>query len=119
MKKFFVLAFGICLFTGVVNAQTLDSKFGIDSAKTIEQASIYSEFVKQKINKDALPAWRYVFNNAPRFQLNTYVRGEDIMMNMYMQTKNPAYVDTLMMVYDQWIKYFGDPFPFWRRLHIG
>lgn len=119
MKKFFVLAFGICLFTGVVNAQTLDSKFGIDSAKTIEQASIYSEFVKQKNYKDALPAWRYVFNNAPRFQLNTYVRGEDIMMNMYMQTKNPAYVDTLMMVYDQWIKYFGDHSRFGEGYTLG
>lgn len=119
MKKFFVLAFGICLFTGVVNAQTLDSKYGIDSAKTIEQASIYSEFVKQKNYKDALPSWRYVFNNAPRFQLNTYVRGEDIMMNMYAQTKNPAYIDTLMMVYDQWIKYFGDHSRFGEGYTLG
>lgn len=108
MRKIIVLALGLCFVGGFVKAQTLDSKFGLDSTKTIEQASIYTEFVKQKNYKDALPAWRYVFNNAPKFQLNTYVRGEDIMMGMYNKTKNPAYIDTLMMIYDQWIKYFGN-----------
>ena len=108
MRKIIVLALGLCFVGGFVKAQTLDSKFGLDSTKTIEQASIYTEFVKQKNYKDALPAWRYVFNNAPKFQLNTYVRGEDIMMGMYSKTKNPAYIDTLMMIYDQWIKYFGN-----------
>lgn len=108
MKKIVALAFGICLVGGSVSAQTLESKFGVDSAQTIVNASIYSEFVKQKNYKDALPAWRYVFMNAPKFQLNTYLRGEDIVLNMYQQTRNPAYLDTLMMVYDQWMKYFGD-----------
>lgn len=105
MKKLVALAFGVCLIGSVAKAQTLESKFGLDSAQTIVNASIYSEFYKQKNFKDALPAWRYVFNNAPAFQVNTYVRGEDIITNMYLQTKNPAYLDTLMMVYDQWIKY--------------
>jgi len=106
MKKIAVLAFLVCLMSGVI-AQTKESKFGIDSIKTIQQASIYQEFVKQKNYVDALSAWRYVFENAPLFQLNTYTRGEDIMLNMYTKTKNPAYIDTLMMVYDQWIHYFG------------
>lgn len=105
MKKFVALVFGVCLIGSVAKAQTLESKFGLDSAQTIVNASIYSEFYKQKNFKDALPAWRYVFNNAPAFQVNTYVRGEDIITNMYLQTKDPAYLDTLMMVYDQWIKY--------------
>lgn len=108
MKKFVALAFGVCVISGVVQAQSPDSKYGVDSAKTIENASIYTEFVKQKNYKDALPAWRYVFNNAPAFQMNTYVRGEEIMTNMFTQTQNYAYLDTLMMVYDQRIKYFGN-----------
>lgn len=107
MRKIFVLALGISLTGAFVKAQTLDSKYGLDSAKTIEQVSIFTEFVKQKNYKDALPAWRYVFQTAPRFQLNTYVRGESIIMDAIIRTKNPAYVDTLMMIYDQWIKYFG------------
>lgn len=108
MRRIIVLALGICFMGGFVKAQTLDSKYGLDSIKTIEQASIYTEFVKQKNYSDALPAWRYVFSTAPRFQLNTYVRGEDIMLGMYNKTKDMAYVDTLMMIYDQWIKYFGN-----------
>ena len=68
MKKFFALVFGVCLLGGVAKAQTLDSKYGLDSALTIVNASIYSEFVKQKNFKEALPAWRYVFCNAPKFQ---------------------------------------------------
>lgn len=108
MKKIVALAFGMCLLGGAAKAQTIESKYGVDSVKTIENASIYTEFVKQKNYKDALPAWRYVFNNAPKFQLNTYVRGEEIMTGMFKQTQDYAYIDTLMMVYDQRIKYFGD-----------
>lgn len=108
MKKIVALAFGVCLIGGVAKAQTIESKFGVDSAQTIINASIYTEFVKQKNYKDALPAWRYVFNNAPKFQLSTYTRGEEIMLGMLRQTKNQAYMDTLMMVYDQRIKYFGN-----------
>ena len=107
MKKIVVLVLGICLVGGIANAQSLESKFGLDSVQTLTNASIYTEFVKQKNYTEALPAWRYVFFNAPRFQLNTYVRGEEIISNIYAKTKNPAYLDTLMMVYDQWIKYFG------------
>lgn len=108
MKKLIAFAFGLCLLGGVVKAQTLESKFGLDSIKTLENASIYAEFVKQKNYQDALPAWRYIFNNAPAFQVSTYTRGEDIMMHMFSKTKDPAYLDSLMMVYDQWIKYFGN-----------
>ncbi|MGL5683380.1 MAG: tetratricopeptide repeat protein [Marinifilaceae bacterium] len=108
MKKIVALAFGVCLMGGAAKAQTIDSKYGVDSVKTIENASIYTEFVKQKNYKDALPAWRYVYQNAPRFQLNTYVRGEEILTGMFKETKDYAYIDTLMMVYDQRIKYFGD-----------
>ena len=108
MRKLVALTFGVCLMIGAVKAQTIESKYGVDSVKTIENASIYSEFVKQKNYKDALPAWKYIFKNAPKFQMMTYTRGEDIMLGMLQKTKSPAYVDSLMMVYDQWIKYFGD-----------
>lgn len=108
MKKFLVLVFGMSLIGGMAKAQTVDSKYGLDSAQTIINASVYSEFVKQKNYKEALPAWRYVFFNAPKFQKKTYASGEEIMTNLLKQTQNPAYLDTLMMIYDQRIKYFGD-----------
>ncbi|WP_251623530.1 tetratricopeptide repeat protein [Odoribacter lunatus] len=108
MRKIGVFVFFALLLNGGVKAQTLDSKFGVDSIKTIEHASVYQEFVKQKNYRDALPSWWYVFNNAPKFQLKTYTQGVIIMRNMYAQTKNPAYIDTLMMIYDQRVKNFGN-----------
>ena len=108
MKKIAVLACGVCMLATVAQAQTKEDKYGVDSVKTITNASIYTELVKQKNFEEALPAWRYVFFNAPAFQMNTYIRGEAIMEYMIQKTKKKEYVDTLMMVYDQRIKYFGD-----------
>lgn len=108
MRKIAVLAWGMCMFVSTMQAQTKDSKYGVDSVKTITCASIYTELVKQKNYEEALPAWRYVFLNAPAFQMNTYIRGEDIIEYMIKKTKKKEYVDTLMMVFDQRIKYFGD-----------
>ena len=90
-----------------VNAQTKESKYGVDSVKTILSASLYGEMVKQKNYTEALPGWRYVFNNAPKFQRSTYTNGVKIMRGMYYATKDKKYVDTLMMVYDQRVKYYG------------
>ena len=108
MKKIAVLACGVCMLASVAQAQTREDKYGVDSVKTITAASIYTELVKQKNFEEALPSWRYVFFNAPAFQMNTYIRGEAIMEYMIEKTKKKEYVDTLMMVYDQRIKYFGD-----------
>ena len=60
MKKIVALAFGICLMGGAVSAQTLDSKYGLDSVKTLENASIYSEFLKQKNYKLSLPGGMFL-----------------------------------------------------------
>ena len=62
MRKIVALIFPVLLFGGVVKAQTVESKFGVDSVKTIEHASVFQEFVKQKNYKDALPSWWYVFH---------------------------------------------------------
>lgn len=96
----------ICL--GNVNAQDVDSKYGVDKDKTLLNCSLYCEMVKQKNYEEALPGWRYVFNNAPKFQKSTYSNGVKIMKGMYKKTKNKLYIDTLMMVYDQRIMHFGN-----------
>ncbi len=109
MKKLIVLVLGLYLGgESTLMAQTVESKSDIDTMEVMKEVSIYTEFVKQKNFGDALPAWRYVYTHAPAFQLNTYLRGEDIMIGIYQSTKNHAYIDTLMMLYDNWIKYFGN-----------
>lgn len=41
MRKIVALIFPVLLFGGVVKAQTVESKFGVDSVKTIEHASVF------------------------------------------------------------------------------
>lgn len=107
MKKHLItLLVALLSFVMVAQAQTKDSKYGVDSVKTLMNASVYSQLLKQKRYQEALPAWRYVFVNAPRFQKSTYVNGVTIMR--YMAKKNPIYADTLMLVYDKRIEFFGD-----------
>lgn len=105
MKKIAVIAFGMFLFILPTKAQTLESQYGLDSANTILNASLYTEYWKQKNFEEALPSWRYVFLNAPAFQLNTYIRGEDILEYMIEKTKKKEYVDTLMMLFDRRLQY--------------
>lgn len=107
MKRIIFLSV-LCIGYFSVFGQSSNSKFGKDSLSTLRNASIYIEFSKQKNYEGALKAWRYVFKNAPAYQLNTYVYGEKIIAHMFNKTKKKAYLDTLMMVYDQRIKYFGD-----------
>ncbi len=107
-------------FTGVTKAQNEEDeektaasgpKYGTDSTTCVLNFSLYREFAKQKNYKDALPHWRWVFQNCPLASQNTYIDGARIISSRIDESKDPAmrekYIDTLMMVYDQRITYFG------------
>ncbi|MCD4734701.1 MAG: tetratricopeptide repeat protein [Bacteroidales bacterium] len=94
-------------------------KYGSDSATCVMNLSLYYEFYKQwKQNgykgnavHDAIGPWRWVYNNCPESSGNVYVHGIKIMDFMIENEPNKEnkemYIDTLMMIYDQRIKYFG------------
>jgi len=94
-------------------------KYGSDSAKCVENLSLYREFFKQwkasdyknAAIKDAIGPWRYVFLNCPQASQFTNVDGLAI-MEFYLKTakddkEKAGYIDTIMMLYDNRIKYFG------------
>ncbi len=89
---------------------TTVSEAAEDSIECMKQISIYREYVKKEYYDDATPAWRYCFNNCVDDYKGIYIDGADIME--YYIEKAPTkklkskYVDTLMMVYDQRIKYY-------------
>lgn len=95
------------------------SKYGEDSVQCVMNLSLYYEFYKQwkqsdyKNNaiKDAIGPWRWVFNNCPVSSKNIYVHGIRMMDYRIQNAKDKEtrekFIDTLMMVYDQRIKYFG------------
>ncbi len=86
-------------------------KYGADSATCVVHLSLYREFYKQKNFKDAMPHWRWVFNNCPLSSQNLYIDGAKIMQAKIDETTDPAlkqkYIDTLYLVYDQRITSFG------------
>jgi tetratricopeptide (TPR) repeat protein len=95
-----------------VTAQKTFMKYGDDSITCITHTSLYREFYKQKNIQDALPHWRWVFTNCPLVSQNVYIDGAKIISSKINEAKDfktrNAYVDTLMMVFENRIRYFGD-----------
>lgn len=123
MKKISIKILGLVigiLFIGTIQAQDSEgSKYGEDSVKCIENNSLYYEFFKQWKSsnykntawKDAFGPWRWVFINCPASTKNIYLHGEklvdEVLKHETDKTKKDKYIDTLMMVYDKRIQYFG------------
>lgn len=83
---------------------------GDDPDRCRIELSTYTEFVNQGNIDDAINAWRWVFNNCPASTRNIYIHGVTIMEylieNATEEEVKEAYIDTLMMVFDQRIEYF-------------
>ncbi len=125
MKKgkkavFFLLMIGLLPFSivfaqdnddSIVNGNIKGPKYGKDSAACVMHLSLYREFFKQKNYKDAYPHWKWVFANGPLSSQNVYIDGAKMVSARIDEAKDPAkrdlLIDTLMMVYDQRITYFG------------
>lgn len=87
------------------------SKFGPDSNRTLDEASLYSEYYKSKNYFDAIPHWRYIFDNAPGYHYVIHSNG----INMYRyfienesdSTRKETLIDTLVLIYRKRIECFG------------
>lgn len=111
-----------CLFAFLfVNAYSQDSepylnpKFGIDSVSRIQCAndlSTLAEFMKINLPDYALPAWRRLFVNCPASRKNIYISGAKIYQFLIekesLDSRKAELFDTLMLIYDRRIEYFGD-----------
>lgn len=94
-------------------------KYGKDSAQCVMNLSLYREFYKQwkasdyksSAIHDAIGPWRWVFFNCPEASQNTYLDGltmhEFFLKNEKSEAQKVKYLDTMMLIYDQRIKYFG------------
>lgn len=123
MKKKFLFAITLIVFVifgANVSAQdNTGSKYGSDSSTCVMNNSLYYEFYKQWKQSnyksdawiDAVSPWRWVFMNCPKSTKNIYLHGEKLVGKMIKNETDKAnkdkYIDTLMMVYDKRIQYFG------------
>jgi hypothetical protein len=96
-----------------------NGRYGSDSITCVMNISLYVEFFKQwkasnyqnETIKDVIGPWRWVFLNCPKGTQNTYIDGVRVISYLIETAPDPAlknkYIDTLMMLYDQRIQYFG------------
>ncbi len=89
-------------------------KYGPDSIARVKCAgnlSNMSSFVKNNMYDYAYDSWRYCYANCPSASINIYIMGSKILKSRIEKSEDEIvknqYVDTLMMLYDQRIQYFG------------
>ncbi len=119
MEKKHIYLSATVLFLAIVftslNSFAQKGKYGEtadDSVKCIENLSVYKDFMREKKYNRAKSYWGKSFRICPRSSLKMYVDGEKIMKALIKENKeNPdranELVDTLMLLYDQRIKYFN------------
>jgi tetratricopeptide (TPR) repeat protein len=91
--------------------QNQPPRYGEDSATCVRNWNLYSEDYRHRNFQKAIEPWRWMFFNCPLATQNIYIHGVNLVEWMYANETDPlkreALLDTLMMVYDQRIQYFG------------
>lgn len=83
-----------------------------DNETCLRNLSLYYEFYNQKNYHDAIGPWRIVFRECPDSKESLYAYGVNMYRAFAENENDPAVVaalvDTMMMIYDQRLKYFPD-----------
>jgi tetratricopeptide (TPR) repeat protein len=114
IKNITLVLLAAWLTMGGLNAQTegKTNKYGADSMKCIENLSTMTEFIKIDLYDYAYDAWKYMFKYCPAASKNTYIYGVRIMKHKIDKEKDEdvrsAWIDTLMMIYDQRVEYYNE-----------
>ena len=115
--KFFVAGFFLTLLFSAVSGQKGvedGSKYGHgeDSIRCIKNLSISHDFVKQRNYITAMPYWQVVFDECPLCSKNIYLDGVKIYKYLLDKADENQEInnllDTLMLIYDKRIQYFGE-----------
>jgi len=111
MKKF-LIAFCVFLLTSTVYSVASNYETKEDSVECLKQYSIYYLNLKKKMYDYALESWKFMFNNCPDVKSNMYADGIKIYKHYYNKAKSQErkdeILDTMMLIYDRRIQYFGN-----------
>ncbi len=86
------------------------AKYGADPNECKKNLALLQQAAKHKKMDEAYTYWNTLFHFYPRSSKMVYSKGSQVVEYMYNKTKDPKWIDTLMFLYDQRIKYefFGD-----------
>lgn len=112
LSKGLLVVFTSILISGALQAQNSSSKYGEDSVTCLGNLSTMSEFVKIKVYDYAYEPWSYTFKNCPGSSKNIYIQGKKILDHKIKEAESDevkeAYIDSLMLMYDKRIVFFGE-----------
>lgn len=86
-----------------------EEQYGADQDNCLRVLSTFQEYCKQNAWEEAYPSWSILFKEFPKCSQTVYSNGVNIIKKKMQLDKDgkEKWVDTLMMVYDQRIKYFA------------
>ncbi|MEI6576244.1 MAG: hypothetical protein WCO63_08720 [Bacteroidota bacterium] len=110
LKLFLFLSVFIWNGFGFAQGKPKIRTYGDDSLNCLHNLNNLHELVTAAKMQDALPYWHWVSAHCPAASENSYIEGASLynglIENEKDSVKRQAFVDTLMNVYDQRIKYF-------------
>jgi len=96
---------------GDVVLKTAEQLLQEENRDFMTEYSLYNEFYKQEDYKSAFPHWQKLKNKYPQSTSNIYIQGvkmyESFLDNAKTDAELDKYLDELMKLADQRIKYFG------------
>jgi tetratricopeptide (TPR) repeat protein len=96
---------------GDVVLKTAEELLNEQDKEFMNELSLYSEFYKQGDYNSAMPHWEILKNKYPKSTSNIYIHGTKIYESLIENAKTDAerdkYIDEVMKLGDQRIKYFG------------
>jgi hypothetical protein len=116
LKTIFLTTLSLLFLLPAIAQKGIDdgSKYGKgqDSINCIKNLSLYREFFKHNNYKDAIGPWRKVFGECPASSERMYVEGVTMYRSSIESSSNQArigeLIDTMMLIYDRRIEYFGE-----------
>ncbi len=92
--------------------------YGSDSAACVMHYNLYRQSFRDWENsgdmfyfEDLIPWWTWVFVNCPGYRVNTFINGVKIYehrITIASENEKRGAIDTLLMIFDERILYFGD-----------
>jgi len=109
---FIVVFLSFLIGTTSVHAQGKPKKraYGEDSLLCVKNLSLVHDLLQENKKQEAILPWKWLFKNCPAATENIYIQGAQIYNFMISReqdsSRKQAFVDTLMMIYDQRIQHF-------------